>query len=440
MSASARHFSRIFYTVVALIQVVRREGILELIRRGSNKVVPGTGSGHKLDNHAPVSLDIADSRVRALVIDTYIPMPDRDSGSGRMVQMLEIFQSFGFGVSFAPVDLDYQYPYADQLLKTGIDVLYSPRVKSLKAWLGVHGEALSLVVLSRVGVANRFMELVRRFCPNAKIIFDTVDLHYLREQRHANIERSWLLSACARVRKKQEIGLAYLADYTLVVSDAERDALLVEKPRLPVSVVSNIHEAHGRTAEFEQRSGLLFLGNFSHPPNVDAMLYFVAHVFPNIRSRLPNIELTIIGSNMGSKLRACEVPGVRLPGYVENIVPNLERARISVAPLRFGAGVKGKVNLSMSYGLPVVATPIAAEGMGAVSGQSILIAEKDEEFAAGVVALYQDKSLWTRLSDQGLEVIANRYSVNVAKSGLGEVLKSLSLLDSMAPATSKAVP
>lgn len=429
MSATAQRFSRIFYAAVALIRVVRRDGILELIRRGSNRIVPGEGHGHKPDNHAPVSLNIADFRVHALVIDTYIPMPDRDSGSGRMVQMLEILQSFGFGVSFAPADLGYQYPYADQLLKTGIDVLYSPRVKSLKAWLDVHGEALSLVVLSRVGMANRFMGLVRRFCPNAKIIFDTVDLHYLREQRQATIEHSWLLSACARVRKQQEIGLACLADHTLVVSDAERDALLVEQPRLPVSVVSNIHEAHGRTVEFEQRSGLLFIGNFSHPPNVDAMIHFVADIFPMIRARLPDIELTIIGSNMKNRLRVCKVPGVKLLGYVENIVPYLECARISVAPLRYGAGVKGKVNLSMSYGLPVVATPVAAEGMGLDNGVNILVAENEEEFSNQVVTLYNDKPCWNELSDHGLKAIEDKYSVSVAKSRLSRVLGELAVIE-----------
>jgi glycosyltransferase involved in cell wall biosynthesis len=440
MSAFVQRIVHMFYTAVALVPAVRRVGVLNLIVRGRSRVAHGAGPGHAPDNHSPVTIDVTGFAMRALVIDAYLPMPDRDSGSGRKIRVLELLQSFGFGVSFAAAGLDYQYPYADRLLKMGIDVLFTPQVRSLKAWLDEHGSALSLVILSRANVASRYLGLVRKFCPNARVIFDTEDLHYLREQRQAEIEHSWLLSACAGVRKRQELGLTCMADHTLVVSEFEREVLLGEKPDLPVSVLSNIHEAHGRTTDFDHRTGLLFIGNFSHPPNVDAMQHFVSRIFPHIRARLPDVELTIIGSNMGSKLNDCEVPGVRLAGYVEDIVPHLERARISVAPLRFGAGVKGKVNLSMSYGLPVVATPVAAEGMGTVSGRNILIAGDEAEFAAQVVALYQDKRLWNGLSTQGLELIESRYSVNVAKTALAEVLTSLSLPATLASARDKAVP
>jgi len=440
MNVFAQRIVHIFYTAVALVPAVRREGVLNLILRGRSRVAHGAGLKSAPDNHAPVPVDVTGFAVRALVIDAYLPMPDRDSGSGRKVRVLEILQSFGFGVSFAAARLNYQFPYADQLLKMGVDVLFTPRVRSLKSWLVEHGSALSLVILSRANVASRYMGLVRKFCPNARIIFDTEDLHYLREQRQAEIEHSWILSACARVRKRQELGLTCMADYTLVVSEVEREVLLGEKPDLGVSVLSNIHDVHGCATDFDQRSGLLFIGNFSHPPNVDAIKHFVSRILPKIRACLPDVELTIIGSNMGSKLSDCEVPGVKLAGYVEDIVPHLERARISVAPLRFGAGVKGKVNLSMSYGVPVVATPVAAEGMGAVSGRDILIAENDTVFADHVVSLYQNRQLWNSLSGEGLKLIENRYSLSVAKSSLSEVLNSLSLPVPVASARDGAAP
>ena len=155
---------------------------------------------------------------------------------------------------------------------------------------------------------------------------------------------------------------------------------------------------------------MVFTGNLAYPPNVDAAEWLIDEIFPRIRAELPEVRLHLIGSRMPESLRSRMSDGVILHGFVEDLSPYLNGCRLSLAPLRYGAGVKGKVNQAMAWGLPVVATPCAAEGMFLAPGHDVLVAAEAEAFAAEVVRAYTDETLWLKLSDGGLANVEHHFS------------------------------
>lgn len=362
---------------------------------------------------------------RALVLDNRMLLPDRDSGSLRMFNILLILQKLGYKVTFLPLELAYRQPYAGQLQALGIEVLYRPYVTAVPAYLAAHGADYDLVILSRADLADEYIDLARIHCPQAKIIFDTVDLHFLREERLAELKQSATLRQSAAERKQQELGIARRADLTLVVSPVERELLARIAPALPVAVVSNIHTTHGSRIPFAARHGVLFIGVFEHLPNMDAVQYFVTDILPLIRATLPDLVFYIVGSQPPPAITALASEQIIVTGHVPDITPLFEQVRLSVAPLRYGAGVKGKLNMSMSLGVPCVATPVAAEGMFLQDGEDVLLAADPVAFAAAVVRLHEDEALWNRLSAQGLENVRRHFSVEAAEGSLTAALAGL---------------
>jgi len=212
-------------------------------------------------------------------------------------------------------------------------------------------------------------------------------------------------------------------DITVLVSAAEREQLQADAPAVRVELISNLHDVAGAGKPFEQRHDLVFVGGFRHPPNLDAMEWFIGEVFASIRARLPEVRLHCIGAATPESLLALAArqPGVQMHGFVEDITPYMDGARISVAPLRFGAGVKGKINLSMAHGQPVVGTTCAVEGMHLRAGQDVLVADDAASFADAVVRLYQDPQLWQQLSNAGLANIAEHFSLDAARATVQRV-------------------
>jgi glycosyltransferase involved in cell wall biosynthesis len=188
-------------------------------------------------------------------------------------------------------------------------------------------------------------------------------------------------------------------------------------------VLSNVHEVPGARRAFEARRDLYFVGSFQHPPNVDAMRWFVAAVWPLAATRLPDARFHVVGSGLDPAL-ARELAGERVEvhGHVADLDPYLDGCRLAVAPLRYGAGVKGKVNLAMAHGQPVVATPVAIEGMNLVDGEDVLVAADAGSFADAIVRLYHDAVLWQRLSDRGAENVRRHFSFDAAREALARIL------------------
>ena len=362
---------------------------------------------------------------RILVIDAYTPEPDQDSGSLRLRYLLDCFLNLGYGVTFFADNRGHAGVYTTDLQQAGVEVIYNPWLEPLHDFFSERGSEFDFVMISRHYIAANYVSLLQRYCPDAKFIFDTVDLHYLREERLAELEDSSALKRVAAQTRRSELAVIAAADATLVVSPVEKTVLEQAAPEAKIHVISNVHEVTGSQRPWPERKDIFFVGGYQHPPNVDAANWFVSSIWPLVQEQLPEIQFHLIGSKANEQVSSLHGNGVQFHGFVKSLDPWLDGCRLAVAPLRYGAGVKGKVNLSMSRGQPVVATPMAVEGLFAKPGEDILVAENAEEFAAEVVRLYRDEQLWNRISVAGLENVRQYFSVEAARLSLQNLLNSL---------------
>ncbi len=371
---------------------------------------------------------------RVLVIDWSLPRPDQDSGSFRMMEILKAIRASGNHVAFVPADMAYNAPYARNLQRIGVEVAYQPFYPSVPEYLEQHGQEFELVIVSRADIASRFVEPVRRSAPRAKLVFDTVDLHYLREERAAELLNSTRLRNVARRRKRQELVLASQCDATLVVSPVEQAILERECPEIDVRLLSNVMDVpRDEPPGYDSRRHLVFIGGFGHAPNVDAVVYFVGQILPLVLERLPDLVLQIVGSDAPDRIRDLAGTNIQVLGYVPEVKPIFDRAWVSVAPLRFGAGVKGKVNQSMALGVPTVVTPVAAEGMHLVHEHNSMIADDPASFADSIVRLCTSRELWERISANGRENVREHFSVESASRQIDELLAFAGLGSRLSP-------
>jgi GT2 family glycosyltransferase len=356
-----------------------------------------------------------------LVIDSYTPRPDHDAGSERMLHILRILLRLGCRASFVPENRAHDGAYTRALQAAGVEAFYHPFLPSLEQHLKFYGARYDAVIMSRVDVARQALPAVRRHCPRALRVFDTVDLHFLRETRRAELQGGRLAAAAGRV-KAEELAVARACDVTLVVSPVEKELLAREAPGLTVEVVSLIQTLQPTRTGFADRRGVLFIGNFHHPPNRDAVEYYLSEVHPKVRLRLPDAGFTVIGAHAPRGLERLAGDGVRFAGQLPDIRPSFAAARLSVAPLRYGAGIKGKIHTSLGFGVPVVTTSIGAEGMNLEHGEHALIADDAEAFAGAVVTLHSDAALWARLAENGLRSVASQFSHESAERALARIL------------------
>jgi GT2 family glycosyltransferase len=363
-----------------------------------------------------------DGRRHILIVDALTPDAARDSGSLRLLNIMRLLRGLGWRVSFMADNRNATHEEIVQLGRVGTHVLCKPWSPSLAAWLRHEGSTLDAAMLCRHYVAAPNLGLVRRLAPQAKVLFDTVDLHFLREQRAAEHTGNGTLARQAELSRRRELTLIRACDITLVVSPVEHALLTRELPQARIELLSNVHEVHGRVADFDTRSGLVFVGGFNHPPNEDAVRWLVGEIFPRIHARRPDIALHLIGDIPETERPSLTAPRVQIHGRVADLTPWMEGCRIALAPLRYGAGVKGKVNMAMSHGLPVVATSIAAEGMQLRDGHDILLADDADAFATAVLSLHDDAALWRRLSDGGLDNVRAHFSFDAARTTLHRIL------------------
>jgi GT2 family glycosyltransferase/glycosyltransferase involved in cell wall biosynthesis len=359
---------------------------------------------------------------RVLIVDATTPTPDQDSGSLRMVNLMRVLGDLDCRTTFLPDNRLWVERYTPALQAIGVEALYAPWNADPVKFFRERGAEFDAIVLSRHYVAASYVGLARLYAPRARLIFDTVDLHYLREQRAYELEKKPELARHAAATKAQELKLIRECDVTLVVSEAEQALLAKDAPGARVEVLSNVHEVHGCRKPFAERRDLVFVGGFQHPPNADAVTWFVREVFPLVRAKLPDAKFHVIGSKVPAPITALADEHVIVHGYVEDIAPYMDGCRVSVAPLRYGAGVKGKVNMAMSYGLPVVATPVAVEGMHVVDGNDVLVAEAAPAVADAVVRTYSDETVWNRLSAGGLANVQRHFSFDAARTAVRRIL------------------
>lgn len=374
------------------------------------------------DKAVPAALERGSGRPRLLILDHRLPTPDRDAGSVRMMHLIELLQAEDVDVTFVPENLQSLEPYSTELRLRGVELITAPLYASIGDFLEQAAPRFDLAMVSRFHIAEDFLGLLRQHFGERKVLFDTVDLQSLREMRLARLDADPEALRRASEVRDREFAVARLADAVIVVSEFEQELLRKELPEVPTHLLSIVHDMPGRGSGFLKRRDLFFVGGFEHPPNVDAATWFVHEVLPLIHRRLPKLRLSLIGSNPTPEVEALASDRVTVTGFVPDMEPYLESCRLSVAPLRYGAGVKGKVNQSLAHGLPCVMTSIAAEGMYLEHGKSAMIADSAADFAAAVVKAYRSPWLWHRLSRRGLAAVRERFSVEAAARSVADLL------------------
>jgi GT2 family glycosyltransferase/glycosyltransferase involved in cell wall biosynthesis len=359
---------------------------------------------------------------RVLVVDACMLTPDQDSGSLRMFEMLGVLAKMNLKVTFFADNLEFREPYVSQIQALGVEVIYHPVESYVTPLLERIAHEYDVIMLSRATVAVKHIDTVKRAAPEAKVIFDTVDLHFLRQEREAELADSALQRAAAANMKAQELSIMAKSDLTVVVSPLEQKLLAEIAPDIRVSIVSNIHVTMPGKRSFDQRSGAIFIGGFRHPPNLDAITWYVENVLPILRRKKSGIVTTVIGSNAPPRLQEFAAEDFVIAGFVQDVTPFYDNAKLSFSPLRYGAGVKGKVNIAMQYGVPVVATSPSVEGMHLRHEQDVLRADTPEAFAEAMIRLDNDRKLWGTLRANGLTNIETHFSRAAARIALSDIV------------------
>jgi glycosyltransferase involved in cell wall biosynthesis len=355
---------------------------------------------------------------RILVVSDRVPTPDEDSGSFRIFEILKLLRSLGHDVVFAADNEDADRSWIPDLEREGLRVIVGrgPILDCLS-----RDRAFDYVVLSRPSIGLAYLPPVRALAPHATVVYDSVDLHWIRLGRQAVLSGSAEVAAQASEMERVERLQFESADIVICISEEERRTVLERVPDARVELVPNVHPPLARRHGWESRSGLLFVGGFWHAPNEDAMHYFVRDILPLIHGALPGEAMTIIGSHMPASVSSLASPLVHCVGYVEDLAPHLRHAKVFVAPLRYGAGMKGKVGQSLAAGLPVVTTRIGAEGLDLSHRDHAMIADSPDDFARAVVEVCSDPTLWEHLSISGASHIEERCGTAATRACLESI-------------------
>ena len=364
-----------------------------------------TLAAHRINGDQPWLEKDRTSSGRVLVLDESIPTPDQDAGSVTTVKVIQVFQALGYKVVFAPTDnFLYQHKYTGDLQRIGVECLYAPFNVDLASHLREHGPSYDIVHIFRHGVMRKTIDLVRALCPQAVVMFNNMDLHYLRMQRQAQLEGHADDEAMAM--KALELEIMAQADTIFVPSTHEQELLGHEGLQCPVRVMPFMVDEVAPVTPVADASDVMFLGGFQHPPNIDAVLWFHAEIWPLIAAACPTSRFVIAGAHPPPDIVALQSERVVVTGRLDDLRPAFESARVFVAPVRYGAGVKGKIYTAMSFGTPVVTTSVGAEGMGLQATVDALIADTPQEIAAAVVQVFQDSRVEQKLRAAGALFIA----------------------------------
>jgi len=326
-----------------------------------------------------------------------------------------------FHVIFVPLNRPKNPDYERDLWKEGIETADAVDYRHL-----LRNQKVVTAIVSRPRVAEAMLHRIRRVNPRVRVVFDMVDTHFIRFQREYEVSGTAQALAEARHYRKLESRLAQASD--LVWSASVEDKLVMEReaPNTRIEVVPTIHKLHERGKSFAERKDLLFIGNLAHRPNRDAVLFFQREVLPHLRQTLPTVNLDIIGDNPSPDIVAYNSDTVRVRGYVPDVESYLCERRVFIAPLRFGAGIKGKVGEAMAHGIPVVTTSVGAEGFGLTHEFDVMIADDPESFAAAIEQLYSQKDLWERVAHNSRRRIEEYFTPDVIAQtihqSLGEIL------------------
>ena len=351
--------------------------------------------------------------------------PNSSAAGSRMMQLIEQFLKQNWKVTFAsPAQkgekaIDLISLRIDEVAIALNNASFDVFVKELQP---------SIVLFDRFMMEEQFGWRVAENCPKALRILDTEDLHFLRKTRHQQLKNEAVFTAEALLKSedaKREIASILRCDLSLIISTFEMDLLknvfnIDEKILyyLPFLLDNIDRHQQKKWKSFEERAHFVFVGNFFHKPNVDAVLTLKNEIWMQIRKQLPKAEIHIYGAYMQQQIQELhnKKEGFIIKGFAENAEEVVGNARVVLAPLRFGAGIKGKLTEAMICGVPSITTSIGVEGMAGELPWNGFVADNFSEFALKAVELYTDKTVWEQLQLNGVAIINSVYSTE--KNGL----------------------
>ena len=355
-----------------------------------------------------------------LVVDHYVPTFDRDAGSKTTYQYLKMFLKKGYVVKFLGDNFLHEEPYTTTLQQMGIEVLYGDSYAAgIWDWLKANGGEISFAYLNRPHIASKYVDFIKDYT-KMKVIYYGHDLHFLRLGREYELTGDISIKREADYWKSVELTMMHKAAISYYPSYVEINAIHAIDGSIPAKAITayvydtfldNIQD------DFAKREGLLFVGGFAHPPNADAVLWFAREIFPLIRRKLPDVKFYVVGSKVTDEIKALEEPGngIIIKGFVseEELSRLYGQCRVVVVPLRYGAGVKGKVVEAIYNGAPIVTTSTGAEGIP-FADTVLEIEDQAELFAGKTVELYQDNERLSRLCRKTQAYIKKHYSLDGA--------------------------
>ncbi|NQV49887.1 MAG: glycosyltransferase [Candidatus Marinimicrobia bacterium] len=385
------------------------------------------------------------NRANILIADPLLPMWDRASGSLRLFQTIEILAAANYHVVFiARISNASDVRYIKRLIELGVEVYPQDvgalrdisddpaldKMKPIDYELLFNEKQFQVAILSFWNIAAYYTPIIRRLSPKTQIVVDTVDVHFIRELREAALTGDSKALEESRMRKSLEIKTYKAADSLWVVTEEDLQELKKVGIKKPIHILPNIHKNVPFVKHYVDTKDLLFVGNFNHTPNCDAILYFCQEIYPAIKTSIPDLKLYIVGNNPPVNVFELAREDIIVTGFVEDISPYLFHARISVNPLRYGGGMKGKIGEALSWGLPVVTSTIGAEGMHLKDGVHCLIADEPADFTNAVVKAYQSETLWQTLADNGRQLVNDNWSPLATAKILKKVLEEPPVLNS----------
>ena len=367
---------------------------------------------HGLNGQLPVREAERKVRKRALFIDETTPTPDQDAGSNAALEHMLSLQRLGYKVVFLPADNMANIPvYTERLQSLGVECWYAPFAWSVEEYFRRNEREFDLVYIHRKANLKRYLHLVEKYVKNTFIVFNYADIHALRELREAELAQAPDEEIAALNHALDaEIDLASQVDAVIVHSTHEVEVIRNRQPDARVHFVPWTFKARSEPTSPHGRKGIAFVGGFGHPPNVDAVDWFVEDIWPSVAPRAGQHEFRIVGSKMPERFEHLRGPTIDPVGFVADLEALLDQTMLTVAPLRYGAGLKGKVLSSLARGVPCVMTPVAAEGMDLPDELRRLVVRDADEFGRLIVYLIHDWSAWLALSDASMKFVRENFS------------------------------
>lgn len=361
---------------------------------------------------------------RILMIDDQVPNPANNAGAYAALEEMKMMQALGYKITFIAKHISTRSAHVQRLQHLGAEAIYAPYCQDYRDFIKQHISEFDAIYITRYQIAEDVLPLLSDYS-HKPVLFNNADLHFLREIRSAELSpHDTAKMAEALETKARELAICQHVTRVLCYTEAEK-AVLIENGIAAdkISITPWVLPERDTGPDYNAREGIAFLGGFNHFPNGEAVDYLINTLMPALAKARQDITLYIYGSNMPAY---ADLPNnIRAIGFAENLADVFHQHRLFVAPLLSGAGIKGKVLESLSFGTPTVLSTIAAEGIGLAHNTSALIVDETDAWVSAIIRAYDDTNLWQKLRTEGLKLAKTHYSAEGGIERMREIFESV---------------